>query len=202
MSEELQGLLNRIQEEGIAKADKERSTILAAAKAEAAKITTEARRAAEDIIRQAREDADNTVERGKIALGQAARDILIQLRNEMTARMTKVVKNNMGEVMTPEFMTGIISEMTAQYLRSAPGADLKLEVMVAPGDLARMQALLANSVGASFKGQPKVLESRDIESGLQVSVKDGDVFFDFSDEALTEVICGYAGPRFAEYFNR
>lgn len=202
MSEALQGLLKRIQEQGISKADQERSEIITAARGEAGKIVAEARNDAENITRQAREEAQNIVERGKIALGQASRDILIHLRNEMVARMTKVIKDNMKEVMTPEFMKKIVTDMVAEYLRADSGAGLKLEVMVAPDDLEKMQAMLQGGIGVTFKEQPKVLGSRDIESGLRVSVKDNDVFFDFSDEALAEIICNYAGSRFAEYFNR
>lgn len=202
MSEELQGLLKRIQEQGISKADQERSEIIAKAKAEAEKIVADARSNAENITKQADEEAQNTVERGKAALSQASRDILIQLKNEMIARMTKVVKDNLKDVMTPDFMKKIIADMAAKYLNADAGTDMKLEVMVAPDELEKMQALLMSSLAASFKTEPKVFGSRDMESGMKVSFKDDDVFFDFSDEALAEIICSYAGPRFAEYFNK
>ncbi len=202
MAEELQGLLKRIQEQGISKADQEKSEIIAAAKAEAEKIVADAKAQAEIITKQAEDTAKNTEERGKDALSQASRDILIQLKNEMIARMTKVVKDNLKDVMTPDFMKKIITDMLAKYLSSSVGSDMKLDVMVAPDDLNKMQALLQGSLGVSFKTQPKVMASRDMESGLKVSFKDDDVFFDFSDEALVEIICAYAGPRFAEYFNK
>ncbi len=202
MSEELQGLLKRIQEQGISKADQERSDIIAKAKTEAEKIVAEAKANAENIAKQADEEARNTVERGKAALTQASRDILIQLKNEMIARMNKVVKDNLKDVMTPDFMKKIIADMTAKYLNADAGADMKLEVMVAPDELEKMQTLLMSSLAASFKTEPKIFASRDMDSGLKVSFKDDDVFFDFSDEALAEIICGYAGPRFAEYFNK
>ncbi len=202
MSEELQGLLKRIQEEGISKADQEKNEIITAAKSEADMIINDAKLKAEEIIRKATDDGQNTLQRGKEALGQASRDILIQLKNEMVGRMEKVVKSNLKEVMTPEFMSKIISDMVAKYLAAKPGAELNLEVMVAAEERKKMEQMLHAGVAKSFKHTPKVFGAHDIESGLKVSFTDDDVYFDFSDEALTEIICKYAGPRFAEYFNK
>ena len=47
MAEELQGLLDKIQTEGIEKAESEKSKIIAEAKAEAARIVGEAKKQAE-----------------------------------------------------------------------------------------------------------------------------------------------------------
>lgn len=202
MSEELQGLLKRIQEEGISKADQEKNEIIAAAKSEADMIINDAKLKAEEIIRKANDDGQNTMQRGKEALEQASRDILIQLKNEMITRMEKVVKTNLKDVMTPEFMGKIISDMVVKYLKDDSDGELELEIMVSAEERKKMQQMLQSSVGKSFKHEPKVFGAHDIESGLKVSFNNNDVFFDFSDEALAEIICDYAGPRFAEYFSK
>ncbi|MDD2478425.1 MAG: hypothetical protein PHS31_00885 [Victivallaceae bacterium] len=200
MAEELQGLLKRIHEEGLSKADQQKSEIIAAAKEEAKSIIAKAKAEADVIIKNAKTEEEANVAKGKATLSQASRDILVQLKNEMSKRIDKVVKASIKDVMTPEFMGKIISEMTSKYLQSDSKAELTLETMVAPADLEKMEKLIKGSLTASFKNDPKIFSDHDIDSGLKINVKGDDAFFDFTDEAFAELICGYAGPRFTEYF--
>ena len=39
--------------------------------------------------------------------------------------------------------------------------------------------------------------SSGVSAGLQIGFKGTDVFLDFSDEALADVICAYVGPKLA-----
>lgn len=200
MSEELQGLLKRIHEEGLSKADQEKNEIIAAAKEEAKNMIAKAKADADVIIKNAKEEEEASVAKGKVTLSQASRDILVQLKNEMSKRIDRIVKASIKDVMTPEFMGKIIIEMTSKYLDSDAQDELTLETMVAPSDLEKMEILIRGSLTASFKNDPKIFSDHDIDSGLKISIKGDDAFFDFTDEAFAELICGYAGPRFTEYF--
>ena len=200
MAEELQGLLKRIHEEGLSKAEQEKKDIIAVAEGEAEKILAEAKTKAEAMIKAAKEETDNYTAKGKAALEQASRDILVQLKNEMIKRIEKIVKTTLKDAMNPEFMKEIISTMAEKYLQTDPKAELSLHVLVAAKDLEKLENLLKGSLSASFKSDPKIFSRHDIDSGLKVSFDGADAFFDFSDDAFAELICAYAGPRFAEYF--
>ena len=80
MAEELQGILDRINADGIAKADAERKEIIAKAKDEAAKIIADAKAEAACIVKNAEGEADAFRKRAENALVQAARDIKISLK--------------------------------------------------------------------------------------------------------------------------
>ena len=69
MSEELQGLLNKIQAEGLEKAENERARLVAEAKAQADKIR-----------KDAETDAAASRKKAEDALKQAARDVVISLK--------------------------------------------------------------------------------------------------------------------------
>ena len=73
MAEELQGLLDRIHQEGIKKADDEKNTIIQAAKTQAEEIVNAAKQEAAEIRKQSETDAANNEARGKSAVSQAAR---------------------------------------------------------------------------------------------------------------------------------
>ena len=38
---------------------------------------------------------------------------------------------------------------------------------------------------------------RGFSAGLKIGFQGGDVFFDFSDDALAEIICEFVGPKLA-----
>ena len=110
MAEELQGLLNRIQTEGIEKAEAEKAEIIGNAKAEAAKIIEKAKEEAASIVKKANEEAEISVSKGNAAIRQAARDVLIALRADIEARLKSLVTESIGKAMTPDVMGKIILE--------------------------------------------------------------------------------------------
>ena len=146
MAEELQGLLKRIHEEGLSKAEQEKKDIIAVAEGEAEKILAEAKTKAEAMIKAAKEETDNYTAKGKAALEQASRDILVQLKNEMIKRIEKIVKTTLKDAMNPEFMKEIISTMAEKYLQADPKAELSLHVLVAAKDLEKLENLLKGSL--------------------------------------------------------
>ena len=108
MAEELQGILNRINADGIAKADAERNAIIEKAKAEAAKIVSDAKGEAAEIVKNAQSEAEAFEKRADNALRQAARDIKIALKGELEARINKSVSGTAAAALTPEFLAQLI----------------------------------------------------------------------------------------------
>ena len=197
MAEELQGLLDRIQNEGIAKAEAEKTKIVDDAKAEAAKIVAAAKAEAASIVKKANEEAEISVAKGNDAIKQAARDVLIALRADIEARLKVLVSESVGDAMTPETMSRIILEMVKAYSVKNPSGDATVELLLSQKDADAMTALFKGSLLAQLKADPVIRISSDVSAGLQIGFKGTDVFLDFSDEALADVICAYVGPKLA-----
>ncbi len=198
MAEELQGLLDRIHQEGIKKADDEKNVIIQAAKKQAGEIISEARKEAELIRKKAEAEAVNNEARGKAAVAQAARDIILKLRQEFQSRLEDVIKDSVGTAMTPEFMTNVLRQMVEGFKTQSPGAEPKLELLVAAKDLAEMEKLLRGGLAENFRQTPHILAGPDIGAGLKFNFSGNNFYFDFSDDAIADIICAYAGPRLAE----
>lgn len=197
MAEELQGLLDRIQTEGIEKAEAEKATILGNAKAEAAKIIEKAKEEAATIVKKANEEAEISVNKGNAAIRQAARDVLIALRADIEARLKALVTENIGQAMTPDVMGKIILEMVKAYREKNPTGDATVELLLPQSEAGQMAELLKGSLLANLRANPVIRINADAASGLQIGFKDSDVFLDFTDEALSDVICAYVGPKLA-----
>ena len=195
MAEDIQGLLNRIQSEGIEKAEAEKKQILENAKQQAEAILAAAKAEAEEIVKNAKAEAEINTNKGKAAVKQAARDVLLSLQADLQNRLEAIVKAGVGAAMTPELMGQIVLKMAEKYL-SNPGNDT-VEMLLSANDAAALEAGLKAGLLADLKEKPEIQISSNFSSGLKIGVKGSDLFFDFSDEALTEIICNYTGPKLA-----
>ena len=196
MAEDLQSLLAKIQEQGLDKANAERAAIIKKAEQEAAEITAKAKAAADAMRRAAEEECASLTKRAESAVKQAARDIVLKLNVELKDRLNAILQENTANAMTPELMGRIINEMAAAYIKDGK-QEAKLEVLVSPKSLEEMNAALKGSLKDSFVKQPTLFADMELGGGLKVSVSGNDVFYDFSDDAITDIVAAYIGPRLA-----
>ena len=201
MAEELQSLLEKINEEGVKKAEEEKDKIIAAAKKKAEKIIADAKNKAEIIAKQSDADAKRNEERAADTIRQASRDIVLALNDELQNRLKSVVKECVGEAMTPEVMGTIVLEMEKSFLSGKSTEDAGIDILLSKKDLDNMVKLLKGSCGKNLKSNPDISLGKDFTAGLKIGFKGNDLFFDFSDDALAEMICTYVGPRLAEIIN-
>lgn len=196
MAEDLQSLLAKIQEQGLDKANAERAAIIKKAEQEAAEITAKAKAAADAMRRSAEDECASLTKRAESAVRQAARDIVLKLNAELKERLNAIIQDNTDRAMTPELMGRIINEMSAAYIKDGK-QDVSLEILVSPKSLDEMTAALKGSLKESFAKQPTLFADMELGGGLKVSVSGNDVFYDFSDEAITDIVAAYVGPRLA-----
>ena len=99
--------------------------------------------------------------------------------------------------MTPDVMGKIILEMVKAYREKNPTGDATVELLLPQSEAGQMAELLKGSLLANLRANPVIRINADAASGLQIGFKDSDVFLDFTDEALSDVICAYVGPKLA-----
>ena len=194
MAEDVQGLLDKIHNDGIAKAEQEKEAIIAAAKEEAARIVAEAKEQAENLKKSAQTEAQAGQDKANDAIRQAARDAVIALKADLLAKLNAVVHSCIGDAMTPEVMKQIILTMAQSYAKDANAGE-SLDVLISKQEQDQTQAFLKEQLLKELKATPVIELTTDFNSGLQISFRDSDVYFDFSDDALAEVICRFVGPK-------
>ena len=190
MAEELQGILNRINADGIAKADAERKEIISKAKEDAAGIVADAKAEAEAIVKNANREADAFRKRAENALIQAARDIKISLKGELENRINKAVENASSAALTPELMAQLVKEAAQKFISSP---DEELTVSCAVKDVEALNNALKAALADSLKTNPEILGDGAIRGGLEVSMKDGAFCIDFTTDAVNDLFSAYAG---------
>ena len=196
MAEELQSLLEKIHRDGIEKAAAEREEMLSAAKKEAEAIVAAAREEAAKLRAAAETDAEALKKRAESAIRQAARDILLDLKSELKKRVEAVTRNRLDEALSADFMASLVADIAKTVLNDpAESAAGSLEVMVAPAKCEELVKKLSAAVGADMVSKISVFPNSAAGRGLKISVEGDQVFFDFSDAALTEMVCAYAGSK-------
>ncbi len=190
MAMELQGLLNRIQDEGVQKADEKANEIMSKAKEEAVNIINKAKEDAEQSAKFAEEEANKSEARAKATIQQASRDVILSLRNELEDRLKKVIADSVSDAMTTEKMGEILIEMAKKN-----NNDAGIEVILAKKDMDDMEKLFKGSLVKDLKNNPELTLGFDFKSGLKIGFKGDDIFFDFSDDALSDIICSFVGPK-------
>ncbi len=197
MPEELQGLLDRIQSEAVKKAEDARSRIVADAQAESDRIIKDATERADALLKKADQDAALLRARAEDAIRQAARDAAISLEHILKSMLENFVRTCVGQAMTPQMMATIIRTAIESWTAKGGGDSADIRIMLPEKNLAETQkAILAGAAG-EMKNIPEILVGKDMKSGFKIGFKGGDMFLDFSGEAMTEIICSYVGPKLA-----
>ena len=194
MAEDVQGLLEKIHSDGIAKAEQEKESILNAAKQEAAEIVAKAKQDAETFAKNAKAEAEADQRKATEAIRQAARDTVIALRSNLLERLNAVSHACIGEAMTPEVMAQIVLKMAEAYGKNPDAAD-SLEILLPKKEQEQTEACLKSRLLADLKADPQIKFTNEFNSGLQIAFRGTEVYFDFSDDALTEVLCRFVGPK-------
>ena len=197
MAEELQSLLEKINQDGIMKAEAEKAAIIAQARKEAEEIIAQARKEAAEITSQAQKSAEDTAKRTAGALEQSRRDIILQLREELHTRLLDAVKESAAAALSPEFMAGLIREL-AQAFSAAP--ESAICVRCAVKDTTALNQALSAALADSFTRKPAVFPGSEITSGLEVSFDGGKCFYDFTLDAVSDLLDSYLGDQLKNVF--
>jgi len=197
MAEELQQLFDRINSECLVKAEQEKNEIITAARAEAARIVAEAKRDAAEREKSAELAAENFRKRAEAAAKQAARDVVLALRGELETRLARAIDANTAQALTPELMAALIKELAAAFIKDPNG---EIKVLTSVRDAEKLSATLKATLNESFRRNARVFGAQSIRNGMQLSFNGADVYYDFSDAAIRELLSGYLGGELAKLF--
>lgn len=190
MTQQIQELINKIKAEGVVQAEKKAKEIEAQAKMQAEKIVNDAKTQAEQLIVKAKQEQKKLEESTRTSLKQAARDMLLSLRKEIEVILTKIIKNETKQALTPDNLAGLINEVAKGFLKTEN--DVKdITVTVSQTDLKKLKEGFMAKLKEGIR-QPIDLQSADdIEGGFTISFDSGKSSFDFTDESLVEYISSY-----------
>ena len=197
MSENLKGLLEKINQEGIHSAEEKAKAIEDKAKKDAEKILRDAGKLADEIIQEAKAEAEKTKVNANLSVKQASRDLLLGLKEDIKKTLNKIVAGELNKALSSEETAEILASLISNYLEKN-GKIEDIKVLVKKEDLEKIKNTFISKLKDKVKAGVEFRPSQNINAGFSISFDKGKSYFDFSDEGLLETLCVYLNPELAK----
>ncbi|MCL1910096.1 MAG: hypothetical protein FWG05_04075 [Kiritimatiellaeota bacterium] len=195
MSQELQALLDKIQSEGVDKANEKAKAITDAAERDAAARIAAAEKKAAEIVAKAEAEAAVLRERAEQAVRQAARDIVLETESKIRQTFERLMLRDTESALSGDALKPFLETVVRAAANESSGA---VEALVPPAQVAEMTKFAASRLAGEVKGGLKISASNDIKAGIRIMVNDGRIEHDFTAAALTEAMTKLMNPMLAE----
>lgn len=196
MADELQALLDKIKSEGVKKAEQQRDEILDQAQKDADKLIADAREQATKIIADATAEAGVLTQKGEEALRQAARDILLTLRQELQQKVQNTVSSLVKETFDGEQLAVVIATIVTSFIEKN-GENDDITVLVNQSQLDTLEGAVKAKLAENLRQHCTLAPAPGLAAGFKIVFNQNDVMYDFSDQALAEAVATYVGPKIA-----
>ena len=185
MAEDLQSLLEKINRDGVEKAQAEAAKIIADAKAKAEALVKTAQTEADKAKNEAEKAGAEAAARAEESIRQAARDTLLKVEAAVTALLQKLLTKDVDKALADETTA---TALVADALKGLSGS-----VELAAG------AKLAAALKAQLAAQPNITVITDDTLGTGFSVKcdGGRIEHAFTGAVLTEELAKRLRPDLA-----
>ena len=193
MEIQLQDLIEQIKKDGVASAEMEAEAILNAAKAEAAKIISDAQVQADKILLNAKNENDRMVKSSEDAIRQAGRNLLISFRESVARELKAIVSENVTAVYSSENFVKLIVKAVECWAENPDSEDIT--VILNEEDLKSFEeGLLAELKAKMLKGIT-LKANNNFDGGFRIAAKDGGAYYDYSAEAVVDMLSSYLSPK-------
>ena len=179
MAEELQQLLEKIQRDGVDKANAEAAAIVAKAKAEADAIVMKAQEDAAAAEAKGKADAEAYAARAKETISQAARDTVLKVKQDVMELLKKLLLQNVTAALATEAVP-----LAAAAVKELVTGSATAEIAAAPKLVDALRAQLAQQAQSGVK----VVADETTGTGFTVRLDNGRVEHDFTDAAISEAL--------------
>ncbi|MDR0322018.1 MAG: V-type ATP synthase subunit E [Treponema sp.] len=194
MEIQVQELIDKIKKDGIRAATEDANRIKAEAETEAKRIIDSAKKEADDLISRAKQDAERSEKAGIAALQQASRNLVLAFRDEIQALLNKIVSEKVGGNYNEDILKATLPELLKSW--AAKGGD-NLAVILPEDTLNKLQGFFNDKMKDEMKKGVELKSNRKLSSGFHISNKEGSVYYDFSAEAVVELLSAYLNPKLA-----
>ena len=193
MEIQLQELIEQIKKDGVAAAETEAEAVLNAAKAEAEKIVAEAKAEADKLLQNAKSENDRMVKASEDAIRQAGRNLLISFRESITRELKAIVGEQVAAVYSADAFAQLIVSAVEGWV-SRPNAE-DVSVLLNSEDLKALEEAVLAGLKAKMLTGVTLKANDHFDGGFRIAAKDGGAYYDYSAEAVTEMLSNYLSPK-------
>ena len=193
MEIQLQELIEQIKKDGVETAEAQAQAILESAKSEAEKIISDAKLQADKLMADAKSENAKTVKSGEDAIRQAGRNLLISFRESVARELKAVVSDNVNAVYSSDAFAKLIIN-AVECWAGKPEAD-DISVVLNSDDLAKLEGAFLAELKVKMLGGVTLKANDNFDGGFRIAVNNGTVYYDYSADAVTDMLSNYLSPR-------
>lgn len=192
MDIQLQELIDKIKKDGVESASAQSEKIIKDAQEEARKIVENAKKEAVSIIAEAKRDAERSEKAGIAAIEQAARNLLLTFESEIQSLLDAVVKREVSNAFDDEALKAVVPQIISEWARKEGDS---IAVLLGPDALNRLEAYFTKKLSEELAKGVELRSDRNLTKGFRIAAKDGSAYYDFSADAVAELMSAYLNPR-------
>ena len=196
MEVQLQELIEQIKNDGVVAAETEAKSIIDAAKAEAEKIVAEAEAQAEKILADAKTENDRMTKSSEDSIRQAGRNLLISFRESVTKELEKITAENVTAVYSSDELAKLIINIVECWANKPDAEDIA--VILNTEDLKKLEDNLIGALNEKMLKGVTLKANDNFDGGFRIAVNNGSAYYDYSAEAVVEMLSNYLSPKVIE----
>ena len=193
MEIQLQELIEQIKKDGVEAAETQAEAILTAAKDEAQKIISDAKAEAEKLIADAKAENEKTVKSGEDALRQAGRNLLISFRESVARELKAIVGKNVADIYSSGDFVKLIVKAVECWAAKPEAGDVS--VILSSEDLKKLEDALLTQLNTKMLKGVTLKANDNFDGGFRIAENNGGAYYDYSAEAVTDMLSNYLSPR-------
>ena len=194
MEVKLESLIEKIKKDGIEEAEKSSEAIIQRAHEKASLIRGEANLEAKKITEKAKQDAQRLKNNTESSLRQAARDLVLALRGEISRLFDKILKTKVSSSLEPDFIKELIIKIINTW---SPNKGAIVEISVSQGDKEKLETLILSGLKDQAKETIEVKVNKALDKGFRIGLKGENIQYDFTDESILEALKEFLNPAIA-----
>jgi len=196
MTDSLNALLLRLQQDGVDKGQQQAQEVLRTAKTEADRIVADAKQQAMRITADATAEAERLAVRGKASMQQAARDVVLSIGHSIEKAVNRLVSERTSAALDGPAVIALLQRLMDAFVEHGRVTGAIDVVVGSEQKKAMTDAALAGlreklEHGLTFHVQPG------LGHGFQVRMGKGGVTHDFTDKAAAAAIAELVTPEIA-----
>ena len=193
MEIQLQELIDQIKKDGVEVAETEANNIVDSAKAEAEKIIADAKAQAEKILADAKIENERMVKSSDDAIRQAGRNLLISFRESVTRELNAIVGETVGSVYSADSLSQLIIDVVESWANK-PDVE-NIEVILNSNDVELFEKTALSSLKERISKGVTLKANDNFDGGFRIAVNDGGAYYDYSTEAVVDMMSNYLSPK-------
>ena len=196
MEIQLQELIEQIKKDGVAVAEAEAKSIVDAAQVEAQKIIADAQAQADKILANSKIENERMVKSSEDAIRQAGRNVLISFRESVLREFNAVINENVNMVYSSDALAELIIKIVEKTALNSDVEDI--EIVLNENDANKLQDLLLSAMKEKMINGVTLKPNNNFDGGFRVSVNNGNAYYDYSTEAVVDMLSNYLSPKVTE----